>query len=254
MQLLCLTAMECPKSLDADDIRDEKVKVLKSVAKPKNIRNESVKGQYASGIQHSKKVGAYRSEEGVRKNSTTSTYFALKLHIKSRKWKNVPFYLRTGKRLRDKATEIVIHYKKPLSALFSAKGYSLGENKLVVRVQPDEGIILKFNVKIPGSKIIVDEVNMDFCHECKFGTNTVEAYERLIYDMMRSDQTLFARWDEVENSWKLIDRLRDAWHNVQPYFYSPGTWGPEEADNLIEKDGRKWAVPEKIMYMQQMAK
>ena len=110
--------------------------------------------------------------------------------------------------------------------MLSEKGYSLGENKLVVRVQPDEGIILKFNVKIPGSKIIVDEVNMDFCHECKFGTNTVEAYERLIYDMMRSDQTLFARWDEVENSWKLIDRLRDAWHNVQPYFYSPGTSGP----------------------------
>lgn len=250
MQLLCLTAMECPKSLEADDIRDEKVKVLKSVANISNIRSQSVKGQYTSGVQHGKKAIAYRSEEGVRKNSTTSTYFALKLHINSSKWKNVPFYIRTGKRLSEKATEIVIQYKKPLSALFSAKSHSLRENRLVVRVQPDEGIILKFNVKVPGSKILIDEVSMDFCHECRFGTNTIEAYERLLYDMMHSDQTLFARWDEVENSWKLVDRLRDAWHDVQPCFYSPGSWGPKEADRLIEKDGRKWSMPQKPAYTQ----
>lgn len=249
MQLLCLTAMECPKSLAADDIRDEKVKVLKSIAKMKDIRKESVKGQYTAGIRDGKRVIAYRDEEGVRKNSTTSTFFAIKLHIDSGKWKNVPFYIRTGKRLCEKATEIVIHYKKTVSALFSSKEYSLKENKLVIRVQPDEGISLRFNVKIPGNKIEVDEVSMEFCHECRFGPNTAEAYERLFYDMMHSDQTLFARWDEVENSWKLIDQIRDAWHSIQPHFYSPGTWGPKEADRLIEKDGRKWSIPEKPLYV-----
>ena len=248
MQLLCLTAMECPKSLSADDIRDEKVKVLKAVAKSRNLRKESVKGQYASGLQDGKEIAAYRSEDDVRKNSTTSTYFAVKFHINNKKWKNVPFYVRTGKHLKDRATEIVIQYKKPLSRLFAANGYSLENNRLIIRVQPDEGIILKFNAKIPGNRILIDQVSMDFCHECKFGPNTAESYERLFYDIMCNDQTLFTRWDEVESSWKIIDRIRDAWHNVEPYFYKPGTWGPEEADRLIEKDRRKWEMPQKPNY------
>ncbi|MBI2134715.1 glucose-6-phosphate dehydrogenase [Candidatus Woesearchaeota archaeon] len=248
MQLLCLTAMECPKSLSADDIRDEKVKVLKAVAKSGNLRKESVKGQYISGIQDGKKVIAYRSEQDVRKNSATSTYFAIKFRIKNKKWKNVPFYVRTGKHLKDRATEIIINYKKPLSRLFMAKDYSLENNQLIIRVQPEEGIILRFNAKIPGNKILIDQVSMDFCHECKFGPNTAESYERLLYDIMRNDQTLFTRWDEVENSWKIIDGVRDAWHNIEPYFYEPGTWGPKEADLFIEKDGRKWAVPQKPSY------
>lgn len=248
MQLLCLTAMECPKSLDADDIRNEKVKVLKAVAKSRNLREESVKGQYTSGLQDGKRVAAYRSEKDVRKNSTTSTYFAIKFHIKNKKWRDVPFYVRTGKHLKGRATEIVMQYKKPLSRLFATKDYSLEDNQLIIRVQPDEGIILKFNAKIPGNRILIDQVSMDFCHECRFGPNTAESYERLFYDIMCNDQTLFTRWDEVESSWKIIDRIRNAWHNIEPFFYKPGTWGPKEADKLTEKDGRKWATPQKPSY------
>ena len=248
MQLLCLTAMECPKSLSADDIRNEKVKVLKAIAKSRNLRKESVKGQYTSSLQDGKEVAAYRSEEDVRKNSTTSTYFAIKFRINNKKWRNVPFYVRTGKHLKDRATEIVIQYKKPLRKLFATKNYSLGNNQLIIRVQPDEGIILKFNAKIPGNRILIDQVSMDFCHECKFGPNTAESYERLFYDIMCNDQTLFTRWDEVESSWKIIDRIRDTWHDVEPYFYKRGTWGPKEADRLIEKDRRKWAIPQKPSY------
>src|SRR3989338_10295957 len=233
IQLLCLTAMECPVSLNADAIRDEKVKVLRSIGKIRNMGKESVKGQYISGIQEGRKVAAYCDEEGVRKNSTTSTYFAIKFFINNRKWRNVPFYVRTGKHLKGRATEIVIRYKGPSSKLFTTKGYNLENNQLIIRVQPDEGITFKFNVKIPGSKFLIDQVSMDFCHECRFGPNTAEAYERLLSDIIGNDQTLFTRWDEVEHAWRIIDSIRDAWHNVQPHLYMPGTWGPKEADILI---------------------
>jgi len=248
IQLLCLTAMECPVSLNADAIRDEKVKVLRSIGKIRNMGKESVKGQYISGIQEGRKVAAYCDEEGVRKNSTTSTYFAIKFFINNRKWRNVPFYVRTGKHLKGRATEIVIRYKGPSSKLFTTKGYNLENNQLIIRVQPDEGITFKFNVKIPGSKFLIDQVSMDFCHECRFGPNTAEAYERLLSDIIGNDQTLFTRWDEVEHAWRIIDSIRDAWHNVQPHLYMPGTWGPKEADILINKDGRNWAIPQRPSY------
>ncbi|MBL7055760.1 glucose-6-phosphate dehydrogenase [Candidatus Woesearchaeota archaeon] len=248
MQLLCLTAMECPESLSAEHIRDEKVKVLKTIMKSNNPLKDSMKGQYVSGIQDGKKVKSYLGEEGVRKNSKTSTYFAIKFCINNKKWKNVPFYVRTGKHLADRATEIVIEYKKPKNKLFKNHGYDLKNNQLIIRVQPDEGIIFKFNAKIPGNKILIDQVSMDFCHGCKFGPNTAEAYERLFHDILNSDQTLFARWDEVEYSWKIIDQIRDAWHDVKPYSYKPGTWGPKEADKFIKKDGRSWNVPKKPSY------
>ena len=248
MQLLCLTAMESPKSLSADHIRDEKVKVLKSIAKSKNIFKDSVKGQYTNGIIDGKKVSAYRKEEGIRSKSTTSSYFAIKLNINNKKWKNVPFYVRTGKRLKDRATEITIVYNHSTNKLFKKNEHDLDNNMLTIRVQPDEGISFQFNSKVPGSKVLIESVNMDFCHECKFGPSSAEAYELLLYDVMQGDQTLFTRWDEVENSWRIIDEFVDAWHHLEPEFYKPGTWGPKKADKLIKNSGRKWVIPKKPYY------
>jgi len=247
MQLLCLTAMESPKSLSANDIHDEKVKVLKSISNVKKALTYSVKGQYTSGKINGKKAQGYREEKRVRSNSTISTYFAIKFSINNKKWKNVPFYVRTGKRLKERSTEIAIIYKQPSNKLFR-KGYNLKSNILTVRVQPDEGISFQFNAKVPGNKVFIEPVDMDFCHECKFGPGSAEAYERLLHDVMSGDQTLFTRWDEVESSWKIIDVFRDAWHGIQPAFYKSGTWGPKEADKLIKKDGREWVVPKKPLY------
>jgi len=254
MQLLCLTAMESPRSLKADDIRDEKVKVLKSILKIKNILKESVKGQYSSGKIDGKNVVSYRDEKGIEPYSTTSSYFAIKFCVNNKKWKNVPFYIRTGKRLKDRATEISIIYKQPINKLFKDQGYHLKNNILTVRVQPDEGISFKFNVKVPGNKVLIDSVDMDFCHECKFGPGSAEAYEKLLLDVMLGDQTLFTRWDEVEHSWKIIDSIRDTWHDVQPKFYKPGTWGPEEADKFMREDGRAWVIPQKPYYAELLKK
>lgn len=247
MQLLCLTAMEAPASLDADDIMGQKVRVLKTIAKIKNMKRDTVKGQYTSGIVDGKKVNSYRQEQGIAPKSTTSSYFAIKFNINNKTWRNVPFYVRTGKRLKERTTEINIIYKKPIDKLFK-KFHKLENNILTIRVQPDEGISFKFNSKVPGNKFLVDSVEMDYCHKCKFGPDSAEAYERLLHDVMEGDQTLFTRWDEVENSWKIIDTIRDAWHGIEPAFYKPGTWGPIEADKLLEKDGRKWVIPKKPYY------
>jgi glucose-6-phosphate 1-dehydrogenase len=247
LQLLCLTAMEAPNSLDVEDIRDQKVKVLESIAKIKNIRKNSVKGQYTSGILNRKKICSFRQEEGIKPNSTTSSYFAIKFFIDNKTWESVPFYVRTGKRLKERATQIDIVYKKQSDNLFE-KDYKLENNILTIRVQPNEGISFKFNSKVPGNKILIDSVEMDFCHECKFGPESAESYEKLLHDVMQGDQTLFTRWDEVENAWKIIDSIRDAWHGVQPVFYKPGSRGPKEADKLLEKDGRKWVILKKPLY------
>ena len=248
LQLLCLVGMSAPKSLNGEDIRDAKMKVLKSVVKTPSIRDHSVKGQYVKGMVDDAPAQSYRDEEGVPFDSTTDTYFALKFHLKSQLWKNVPFYVRTGKRLKERGTEIVIVYKQPASRLFKERGHELENNTLVVRVQPEEGIIFNFNSKVPGNKVMIEPVAMEFCHECKFGPNSPEAYERLLHDVMQGDQTLFTRWDEVKHSWQLIDKIAAAWENVAPSPYEAGSWGPKEADRLIEKDGRKWVVPKKPAY------
>lgn len=248
MQLLTLIAMEPPKSLSAEDIRDKKIKVLKSIKKftKSKARNLAVTGQYANGVMDGKEVASYRDERGVKENSATETYMALKLEIINNMWKNVPFYLRTGKRLREKGTEIVIVYKKAPYGLFANSNPE--SNMLLVRVQPYEGITFQFNAKVPGKKVIIDNVDMEFCHECKFGQNSPEAYERLLHDAMLGDQTLFTGWEEVENAWKLFDVLIDAFKGRKPFEYNAGTWGPEEAGNLIERDGRKWVEPKKPGY------
>ncbi|HIJ18328.1 TPA: glucose-6-phosphate dehydrogenase [Candidatus Woesearchaeota archaeon] len=249
MQLLCLVAMASPKTLNAEDIRNEKVKILTRIARSKDMLSYSVKGQYASGEIEGKELPAYRQEKDISRSSLTDTYFAMKLFIRNRLWRGVPFYVRTGKRLKDRATEIVLVYKQPESRLFKERGLELESNLLFIRVQPDEGITLQFNAKVPGNKVLIEPVDMDFCHECKFGPNSPESYERLLHDVMHGDQTLFTRWDEVEHSWKIIDRIAKPWKNRQPHLYEAGTWGPKEADELIGQDGRKWINPSKPGYV-----
>ena len=253
VQLLTLVAMAAPKSIKADDVKNEKVKVLKSVKLGTNdFLKNAVVGQYGRGKINEKSVQAYTDEPDVNKNSRTETYAALKVSIKNRMWKNVPFYLRTGKRLKDRATEIVIVYKHVPFGLFLKSRPE--KNMLVIRVQPYEGITVNFNAKVPGKKVIIDNVEMDFCHECKFGPNSPEAYERLLYDVMIGDQTLFTRWDEVENAWKIIDVLTKSFKEAKPLKYEAGTWGPKEAHKLIEKDGRKWVEPKRPSYADLLGK
>ncbi len=248
MQLLTLVGMEAPKSLNAEDLRNEKVKILNAISKFTKSRAKKIAviGQYSEGGIDGRKAVAYRNENEVRTDSRTETYAALKLELGNALWKGVPFYLRTGKRLKERATEIVIVYKNPPSELF--KDSNPEKNMLVVRVQPYEGVTLQFNAKVPGSKVIIDNVDMDFCHECKFGPNSPEAYERLLYDVMLGDQTLFTGWEEVASSWKIFDVLNDAFNDSKPIKYKAGTWGPSKADKLIEKDGRKWVEPKRPSY------
>ncbi|MBI2545735.1 glucose-6-phosphate dehydrogenase [Candidatus Woesearchaeota archaeon] len=245
MQLLSLVAMQAPKKLTADDIRDEKVKVLQKLS-IRNIAQDGVKGQYGNG----KEAVAYREEKNVPPDSKTDTYFALKVFVNNATWNSVPFYIRTGKRLKERATEIILVYKPSIIRLFPEVQDGEKLNRLTVRVQPDEGISLTFNTKVPGNKILIEPVTMDFCHECTFGPKSAEAYERLLYDIIQGDQTLFTRWDEVELSWKLVDRIAAAFKDKAPAMYPAGSWGPKEADMLIERDGRKWVVPEKPRYAQ----
>lgn len=254
MQLLTLIAMEEPKSLNAEEIRNQKARVLKSIKKLRksDAGRISVKGQYTKGIVGGKKAVSFREESGIGKNSMTETYFALKLEINNRMWKGVPFYLRTGKRLKERATEIIVVYKDVPFGLFS--GLNPEKNMMIIRVQPYEGITLQFNSKIPGNKILIDNVEMDFCHECKFGSNSPEAYERLLYDVMMGDQTLFTGWNEVGNSWKTIDTLIEAHKQLKLFNYEAGSWGPAEADKLIGKDGRRWVEPKKPAYAELLNK
>lgn len=254
LQLLCLVAMSNPKSLNAKDIKDAKVKVLKTVAKAKDILSTSVKGQYINSTVNDKHILGYRDEANIPKDSIIDTYFAIKLFVHGSQWKSVPFYVRTGKRLKERSTEIVIVYKDSLSKLFHERGHQLESNRLIVRVQPDEGISFQFNAKVPGNKILIEPVNMDFCHECIFGPNSPEAYEKLLHDVMIGDQTLFTRWDEVEYSWKIIDQIAKPWNGKTPFFYPAGSWGPKEADELIKKDGREWVIPKKPYYSQLLGK
>mgnify|MGYP001602152168 FL=1 len=247
MQLLTLVAMAAPKSMSADDVKNEKVEVLKSIKLNKKYAHKNVViGQYGKGKINEKSVVAYREEQDVSSNSTTETYAALKVQINNKMWKNVPFYLRTGKRLKDRATEIVIVYKDVPFSLFSKSKPE--KNMLIIRVQPYEGITIQFNAKVPGNRVIIDNVEMDFCHECKFGPNSPEAYERLLYDVMIGDQTLFTRWDEVQNAWKFVDALTKSFKGGKPLKYDAGSWGPKEADLLIGKDGRKWVEPKRPSY------
>ncbi|MBX3218314.1 MAG: glucose-6-phosphate dehydrogenase [Labilithrix sp.] len=247
MQLLCLTAMEPPISLSADAVRDEKVKVLRSLRRmePSTIRENVVRGQYGRGFVRGEEVPGYREEPDVAKDSRVETYVAMKVLIDNWRWGGVPFYVRAGKRLPRKVTEIAIQFKQVPHSLFAAPDGGVSPNVLAVRVQPDEGIALRFTTKEPGNATVLRDVAMDFRYGSAFGSNTPEAYERLLLDAMRGDATLFTRRDEVEEQWAFIDPVIDAWRDLAaaPPIYAAGTWGPEQADDLLARDGRRWRRP-----------
>lgn len=243
LQLLCLVAMEPPTDLDADSIRDEKVKVVRSLRPMTDIAGNVVRGQYTAGAINGKPVPDYREEEKVDPKSTVETFVALRLHIDNWRWADVPVYMRVGKRLPKSATEISVHFKKAPAILFNKEAVTLDQNVLVIRIQPDEGISLRMQAKVPGTSLRIEPVKMDFHYGTSFGKASPEAYERLLLDAMSGDATLFARRDEVEEAWAFIDPIEEAWHAKDApklCFYPAGSWGPEEADDLLARDGRAW--------------
>jgi glucose-6-phosphate 1-dehydrogenase len=246
LQLLCLVAMEPPTDLGADSIRDEKVKVVRSLRRyaPQQVGKYVVRGQYTAGAVGGKPVVGYREEEKVNPNSETETYVALRMLVDNWRWSDVPIYVRVGKRLPKSATEISVHFKRAPMVLFNRDSTSLDQNVLVIRIQPDEGISLRMMAKIPGTSLRIEPVKMDFHYGTSFGKASPEAYERLLLDAMSGDPTLFARRDEVEEAWAFIDPIENAWSQKENApllcFYPAGSWGPEEADELLARDGRTW--------------
>src|SRR6059036_1546823 len=244
LQLLCLVAMEPPTDLAADSIRDEKVKVVRSLRhwSRNEIAANVVRGQYAKGAIHGDPMVGYRQEQNVNPDSQTDTFVALRLFIDNWRWADVPIYMRVGKRLPKSATEISIHFKKAPAVLFNKDLHDL--NVLVIRIQPDEGISLRIHAKVPGTSLRIEPVKMDFHYGTSFGKASPEAYERLLLDAMSGDATLFARRDEVEEAWAFIDIIEEAWHAKKDapglFSYAAGSWGPEEADDLLARDGRAW--------------
>jgi glucose-6-phosphate 1-dehydrogenase len=247
MQLLSLTAMEPPTALEADFIHDEKVKVLRAIRPiaPDEVQQFTVRGQYASGSMAGKPVPGYREEKGVSPNSRTETFVALKFFIDNWRWAGVPFYLRHGKRLPKGVAEIAIQFKAPPAVLFAAGSPDpLQPNVLVLRIQPDEGVAVRMNAKVPGNVINLQPVKMDFRYGGSFGSRSPEAYERLLHDAIVGDSTLFTRRDEVERSWQIIDAIIAGWDSLPaPTPYEAGTWGPPDADEFIARDGREWRRP-----------
>ncbi len=245
LQLLCLVAMEAPTDLRADSIRDEKVKVVRSLRRysEEQAAKSVVRGQYGNGAIKGEDVLAYREEERVDAKSQTETYVALRLLIDNWRWSEVPIYVRVGKRLPKSATEISVHFKKAPMVLFNRDSTVLDQNVLVIRIQPDEGISLRMMAKIPGTSLRIDPVKMDFHYGTSFGKPSPEAYERLLLDAMSGDATLFARRDEVEEAWSFVDTIEQAWAKKTPpplTFYPAGSWGPEESDELLAQDERSW--------------
>ncbi len=244
LQLLCLVAMEAPTDLGADSIRDEKVKVVRSLRRftQDEIATAVVRGQYAGGAINGQTVAGYRAEKNVDPKSTTETFVALRLNMDNWRWWNVPIYMRVGKRLPKSGTDISVHFKKAPLVLFNKE--STEQNVLVIRIQPDEGISLRMQAKMPGTSFRIEPVKMDFHYGTSFGKASPEAYERLLLDAMSGDATLFARRDEVEEAWAFIDPIENAWAAKKDapglFFYPAGSWGPEEADNLLARDGRAW--------------
>ena len=246
LQLLCLVAMEPPTDLSADSVRDEKVKVVRSLRPltPEEMATHVVRGQYAAGAVNGETVKPYRQEERVNPQSMTETYVALKLNVDNWRWADVPFYVRVGKRLPKSGTEIAVTFKNAPQVLFNKTVNNVGTNVLVIRIQPDEGISLRMQAKVPGATLRIEPVKMDFRYGTSFGKASPEAYERLLLDAMIGDATLFARRDEVEQAWKFIDAIEDAWHkSPEPpplCEYDSGSWGPKESDDLLECDERSW--------------
>ncbi len=248
LQLLSLVAMEPPTDLSADGVRDGKVKVIRSLRQwdtPELVAENVVRGQYLDGYINGEAVPGYRNEDRVDPESETESYVALRVLVDTWRWSGVPFYVRMGKRLPKKATEISVHFKAAPDVLFNAlPGGSPGGNVLVIRIQPDEGISLRMNSKLPGTNLRMEPVKMDFHYASSFGKSSPEAYERLLLDAMAGDATLFARRDEVEEAWRFIDNIEKAWHESEnpPEMaeFQAGSWGPVEADDMLAGEGRSW--------------
>src|SRR4249919_3669969 len=242
MQLLALTAMEEPVSFDADSLRAEKEKVLSAIRCPGDLAAGTAIGQYAAGWQGGVEVRGYLEEDGIAPDSRTETYAAIKLGVDTRRWAGVPFYLRTGKRLPRRMTEIALIFQRAPHLPFHATDtQELGQNAIVIRVQPDEGITVRFGSKVPGTAMEVRDVNMDFAYGESFTESSPEAYERLLLDVLVGDPPLFPRQEEVELGWRILDPVEDFWASYdKPEQYPAGTAGPPSADALMARDGRAW--------------
>jgi glucose-6-phosphate 1-dehydrogenase len=248
MQVMALTLMEPPATIDAQMIRDEKVKLVRAVdvLEPRDVPRDVVRGQYGPGWVEGQEVPGYRQEPGVDPASATETFVAMKLRVENWRWAGVPVYVRTGKRLPRRATEVSMHFHGvPHLPFLGGLSRDLGPNALVLRIQPHEGITLRFGAKVPGQEFRVRSVSMDFSYGAAFLEEPPEAYERLILDALVGDPTLFIRSDEVEQAWRVVAPVQQAWEGGGPplYGYRAGSWGPAEADRLIESDGRRWRDP-----------
>ncbi|WP_057936842.1 glucose-6-phosphate dehydrogenase [Algoriphagus resistens] len=239
LQVVSLIVMEPPINSSAEEIRDEKVKALKSLRIMKNneeLATHTMKGQYVASTINGKKVKGYREEEGVDPDSKTETFAAVKFFVDNWRWKDVPFYVRTAKYMPTKVTEVVIHFKSPAHEVFKSQDVYKKDNKLIIRIQPDEGILMKFGVKVPGLGFQVEQANLDFYYSDLDSAEIMDAYERLLLDAMQGDTTLYARADEVEAAWKFVDPILKYWENedVPTYGYAAGTWGPRNSDDMFD--------------------
>lgn len=243
LQIVSLLVMEPPISQAPEEIRNEKVKALKSLRimkDDKTLHDHTIRAQYMPSEIDGEPIKGYREEDGVDDNSLTETYAAIKFYVDNWRWKDVPFYVRTAKRMPTKVTEVVIHFKTPHHHIFEDTGMNKTENKLIIRIQPDEGILIKFGVKVPGQGFKVERANLEFYYSSLAETHVMEAYERLLLDAMQGDATLYARADEVEAAWEFVNPILDYWKNgkdVRMYGYAAGVWGPENADELIDGIG-----------------
>ncbi|MBZ5693956.1 MAG: glucose-6-phosphate dehydrogenase [Acidobacteriia bacterium] len=248
-QLITLSAMEPPISFEADAVHDEQTKILRAIQplSPERVLDQAVRGQYGEGAMDGKHVPAYRSEPHVAPDSQTPTYVAMALHIDNWRWAGVPFYLRTGKRMTERITQVVIRFRRPPLVLFrNTSVEQIPPNELVINIQPNEGISLSFEAKIPGPVVRLGAVNMDFQYSDYFGTTPSTGYETLLYDCMLGDPTLFQRADMVEAGWAVVQPILDVWKALPPRDfpnYSAGTWGPQQADELLHREGREWRDP-----------
>jgi glucose-6-phosphate 1-dehydrogenase len=245
LQMVAMLAMEPPSRMHPEDLRDEKVKVLRSLRPYENAEDVDkyvVRGQYGPGELKGAALPGYRQEDKVDPESKTETYFAAKVFVDNFRWAGVPFYIRTGKRLPVKTTEVVVEFKNVPDNVYLASKHQLEPNLLVFRVQPLEGVYLKINGRKPGSENEIVPLEMDFCQSALTGHNTPEAYERLLYDAVRGDSTYFTRWDEVASAWQFIDRIAEGWSGSTASLqtYPSGSWGPKAAEELLAQDGFKW--------------
>jgi glucose-6-phosphate 1-dehydrogenase len=249
LQLLCLVAMEPPVTFDAEAVRDEKTKVMHALRPiaPAEVDQVAVRGRYTAGFVGGRRVPGYREEKGVSPDSQTETYAALKCFVDNWRWAGVPFYLRTGKRLPKRVSEIAVHFRRTPHLVFRRNPETPVEpNRLVLRIQPDEGMSMSFGAKLPGPDLRISPVEMDFDYARVFGGEPPEAYERLLLDAMKGDATLYARADWVDLAWALLVPVLESWGAGNPatlFPYEAGTWGPPEADALMQREGRSWRTP-----------